>query len=158
MKVIKNNCIEKIEIIEENKSLQIECDYCTSELEITKEDAHIGSCGAAFVTCPCCGEEIMVDEFDGITLTVDNIKFPVHFCRTNRNLRNVSAINSDEIVKYIKRGIEYFRKNKNEFDWYTSCGDLFLNIHRFSGDEEYSVVVAQDFYETSIPFESVDYE
>ena len=100
----------------------------------------------------------MVDELEGITLTKDNIKFPVHFIRTNKNLRHTIEINEEEIIKRIQHGIDYFRKNKDEYYWYTSCGDLFLLIFRYKCDEEYYVIVTKDFYETYIPFEKEDYK
>ena len=160
MKVLKNNCDAVVtKKVEESKKVFItNCFYCDSELEITKEDTHIGWLGAAHITCPCCGEESMVDEIDGITLTKDNLKFPVHFYRRTKGMRNIVETNSSEIIKDIKRGIEYFRTNKDEHSWYTSYGDLFLSVYRYPGDEEYFVMVAKDFYETYIPFEKEDYE
>ena len=157
MKVLKNNCIENVKKNTPEK-ITIECDKCGSELEITKEDTHIGWLGAAFVTCPCCGEDTMVDDIEGITLTKDNIKFPVHFLRTNKELRNVTEVTSDKIVKEIRNGIEYFRKNKDAYDWYTSYGDLFIIMYKYDEDKDYFVVVTKDFYETNIPFEREDYE
>lgn len=156
MKIIKNNCIEKKQ---ENipKQFTVECDKCGSELEITEEDTYIGWLGAPHITCPCCGEECMVDDLDGITLTKDNLKFPVHFIRTVKELRHVIEVNSDEIIRDIQKGIEYFRNNKDEYNWYTSHGDLFLIIYRYPGDEEYFVMVTKDYYETYIPFELEDY-
>ena len=159
MKVLKNNYSSE-EITKEVKPyvLTINCDKCDSELEITEEDTHIGWMGARFISCPCCGEEAMVDELDGITLTKDNLEFPVHFNRTTKGLRHVVEVNSDEIIKEIQRGITYFRRHKDEYYWYTSHGDLFLIVFRYSGDEEYFVMVTKDFYETYIPFEKEDYE
>ena len=61
MKILKNNCNEeKVKNIA--KTFNVRCDKCDSELEITKEDTHIGWLGAVHITCPCCGEESMVDE------------------------------------------------------------------------------------------------
>ena len=157
MKILKNNCS-----IKETKnivnSLNIQCNICGSELEITEEDTHIGVYGAAHVTCPCCGDETMVEELEGITLTKDNIEFPVHFYRTNKNLRNVKEVEPSRIIDDIKRSVEYFRRNKDEFAWCTATGDTFLTVFRFSDDEEYHVVVSKDHYETYIPFEKEDYE
>lgn len=159
IKVIKNNYQkEHIEEAKTNNSIKINCDKCDSELEITENDTHIGWLGARFITCPCCGEESMVDELDGITLTKDNLKFPVHFNRTTKGLRHIVEIKSDEIIKEIKRAITYFRENKNEWHWYTSHGDLFLSVYRHPDDEDYFVLVTKDFYETYIPFEREDYE
>ena len=159
IKIIKNNY--KIQSNEEpikNNKIRIHCSECDSELEITEEDTHIGWMGARFINCPCCGEEAMVDELDGITLTKDNLEFPVHFNRTAKGLRHVVEVNSDKIIKGIQKGITYFRRHKDEYYWYTSHGDLFLIVFRYSGDEEYFVMITKDFYETYIPFEREDYD
>lgn len=161
MKVIKNNYVNKEHInvdVQVPKTLKIKCDRCGSELEIVEEDTYIGAYGAAYVICPCCGEDSMVEELDGITLTKDNIDFPIHFHRTNKDLKGVKEISSDKIIKDIKKAIEYFRENKDEWHWYTSIGDTFLSVYRHPGDEDYFIVVAKDFYETNIPFELHDYE
>lgn len=157
MKVIKNNCIEKPqETIQ--KQLIIKCDRCGSELEITEEDTYIGWLGSVCVTCPCCGRDTMIEDLEGITLTKDNLEFPIHFHRSHKDLKGIKEIASDEIIKEIRGAIEYFRKNKNEWHWYTSYGDLFLCVYRHPGDEEYFIMVARDFYETAIPFGLHDYE
>ena len=160
IKVIQNN-FNKINlnknIEEKSKKIHIFCEHCDSELEISKEDTHIGWLGAPFVKCPCCGQESMVNELDGITLTKDNIDYPIHFNRTNKNMRNVVEVEKDEVIKEIQRGIDYLRANKNETYWYTCHGDLFLSVFRYEGDEEYFIVVTRDFYETYIPFEREDY-
>lgn len=160
IKVLKDNS-NKVEVKEENNityPLKINCSECDSELEITEEDTYIGWMGARFINCPCCGNEAMIDELDGITLTKDNLEFPIHFNRTAKGLRHVVEVNSDEIIEGIKKAITYFREHKEEYYWYTSYGDLFLIIFRYSGDEEYFVMVTKDFYETYIPFEKEDYE
>lgn len=151
----QNNLNKKVEVKPE--VVHIICNHCDSELEVSKEDTHIGWLGAAFVKCPCCGQETMVDELEGITLTRDNINYPVHFNRTNKDLRNVIEVQKDEVIKEIQRGIDYFRTNKGESYWYSSHGDLFVIIFRYEGDEEYFVLVTRDFYETDIPFEKEDY-
>ena len=159
MKILKDNSknnVVKKEILP--KTITTFCDNCYSELEITEEDTYVGWLGARFITCPCCGEESMVDELDGITLTMDNLEFPVHFNKTTRKLRHVVEVHSDEIINEIKRAITYFRENKDEWNWCTSYGDLFLSVYRHPDDEDYFVLVTKDFYETYIPFEREDYE
>ena len=54
MKILKDNSKNR-EVKEQNPIIKIFCSECNSELEITKEDTHIGWMGARFVTCPCCG-------------------------------------------------------------------------------------------------------
>lgn len=159
MKVIKNNYINKEHMdVQIPKTLIIKCDRCGSELEITEEDTYIGAYGAVYAICPCCNEDTMVDEFEGIILTKDNIEFPIHFHRTHKDLKGVKEVEPEEINKDIKKAIEYFRGNKDEHSWYTSTGDMFLSVYRYPGDEEYFVMVAKDFYETNIPFGLLDYE
>jgi hypothetical protein len=153
----KDNIEQNNENIDEDLPIQVICEHCDSKLEITKDDTYIGWLGARFIKCPCCGREAMIDELDGITLTVDNIDFPAHFLRVNKNERHVKEVDAKEIVKDIRRGIEYFREHKDKYSWYTSYGDMFLTLLRYDGDEEYYVVVTKDYYETSIPFEEVDY-
>lgn len=157
MKVLKNNCTTKV-LKTVPSTLKINCDTCDSELEITKEDTHIGWLGAVYVTCPCCGEETIIDELEGITLTKDNVEFPTHFNRTNKDLRNVVEISPDKITDAIKKAIEYFRQYKDAFAWYTASGDSLVAVYNNSGDEEYFVMVTKDYYTTYIPFEPQDYE
>lgn len=157
-KVIQNNYKKEENKKVEKNTIVTHCDQCDSELEVTKEDTHIGWLGARFITCPCCGEESMVEELQGITLTKDNIKFPVHFYRTKTDKIGVKEVADQEVVDEIKRGIEYLRINKNEYYWFTSHGDLFLIIFKYDGDEEYNVLVTRDWYETNIPFEEDDYK
>lgn len=156
MKVIENNYKNKTKPVKNiPESIIAYCNNCESKLEVTEEDTHIGWLGARFVTCPCCGEESMLDEMKGITLTVDNIEFPVHFLRTNKNT-GAKEIEDWKIVDNIKKAITYFRNNKNEWCWYTSHGDLFLVVFRNEEDDEYFVLVTKDFYDTYIPFADED--
>ena len=159
MKVLENRYNAK-EVKEEKipDVLIIHCNECDSELEITENDTHIGWLGARFITCPCCGEESMVDELEGITLTKDNLEFPVHFNRTMSGLRNVIEIGANKIIKEIQDAIMFLRAHKDMDYKYVSYGDLFVIVFRYEGDENYFVLVTKDFYEVDIPFEKEDYE
>ena len=95
---------------------------------------------------------------EGITLTKDNIEFPIHFSRTTKGMRHVVETNSDEIVKQIQNAIEHFRHFKDEDCWYISYKDVFVIVFRDSSCDDYFVVVTKDFYETHIPFEKEDYD
>lgn len=131
------------------------CSKCDSELEITEEDIHIGYLGAAYITCPCCGMESMVDDSYGITLNMNNVEFPTHFTRVNKDKNGVAQISDNSITAYIKEAIGRFRNDKTNYCMYTCYGDLFAVI--FREEDEYYVVVTKDFYETNIPFEKLDY-
>jgi hypothetical protein len=157
MKIINNNCSTKNVVKEEPEVVNVFCESCGSELEIIKEDTHIGWLGSRYFTCPCCGEESLVEEFEGVTLNINTLKFPDHFHRTNKDLRHVAEVTDSELRASIKQAIDFFRANKDEWSWFTMYGDLFLQVYRFDGDEEYSIVIARDFYEATLQFETVDY-
>lgn len=158
MKVLIDN-YTKLNIYEDTMTYprKFICENCRSKLEYEKEDLKIGTLGCAFIDCPLCGCSNIIDDEDGITLTVDNIEFPTHFYHVSKECGAVDRCNAEEVKKEIKRAIEYFRKNKNEFDFFSLCGNLFVTVHRYEGDESYNVVVSNDLYDVDIPFETEDY-
>ena len=153
MKILKNNYGKEIQ----DKPIYTVCNNCFSELEVTDEDIKIGWLGEAYVTCPCCGKETTIDdETKGITLTADNINFPTHFHRVNKDL-DAKEVSNEEIIRDIKKGIQYFRENKDEYVWYISYGDLFLIIFRYLEDDEYFILTTKDYYETWLSFDKNDF-
>lgn len=158
MKVLKNNYNRiKKDTIEKLYPKKIICDHCESELEYEKDDVAIGWLGAAFVKCPLCGYDNMLDDEDGIVLTVDNIEFPTHFHHTSKETGAVDCFNNKEIKKYIRNAIDYFRNNKDNFAYMAGSGNLTVHVYRLEDDEDYHVIVSNDYYETNIPFEKKDY-
>lgn len=150
IKIIKNNYkIQPNEELIKNNKIRIHCSECDSELEITEEDTHIGWMGARFITCPCCGEESMVDELDGITLTKDNVEFPTHYFSSNKAI----SIDDNTINKWVKECIEKFDHN-DENDWvrYIGSGDTMVFVFKFDEDAGYNAYVCKNYYETFIPF------
>lgn len=134
------------------------CENCSSELEYEKSDLRIGAYGAVYLDCPCCGRDNLLDSHeDEITLTADNIEFPTHFHRTSTETGAVDMCNNEEIKKLIQSAIKYFRKNKDEHCWDSQCGNLYLSVRRYSGDEDYEINVTNNYYSTYIPFQSEDY-
>lgn len=155
MKVLKNNYHTEEVILESARKLT--CEYCGSELEYEMSDMRIGSFGLVYVDCPCCGKDNTLYEEDGITLTADNLEFPTHFWHTSKKTGAVDCCNNEVVKEYIRNGINYFRKNKNEFVWYCGSGNLFVTVYRYEGDENYYAQVTNNYYDTYIPFESKDY-
>lgn len=153
MKVLKDNYNTEA-IVEPVRKLV--CEHCGSELEYEAPDIRIGAFGCAYVDCPCCGKGNDIDE-DGITLTVNNVEFPTHFWHTSKETGAVDYCNNKEVKKAIYKAIDYFRNNKDDYHWFTACGNLYVDVCKYEGDESYEVVVSNDYYETSIPFESEDY-
>lgn len=162
MKVLKDN-YNTVQV-EESKPLapyprKLICEKCESELEYDKSDLKIGTYGCVFLNCPLCNHTNMLDDNEeSITLTKDNVEFPTHFHHTSVKTGAVDCCDNEHIKEYIQKAIKYFRENKEEYDYGGHItGNLYINVHRWSGDECYEVSVSNDFYDTYIPFESEDY-
>lgn len=161
MRILKNNYYnndikENVKQIEPYPRKHI-CEQCSSELEYEKSDMRMGEYGCMFLKCPLCGQENMLeDNENSITLTKDNIIFPTHFSHISKDTGARDRANTDEVRKEIKNAIEYFRENKDEYEWYSWSGNLYIEVRRYSGDEEYDIMVSNDFYTMKIPFETED--
>lgn len=161
MKVLKDNFNEQKSIgtpIVKPYPRTIICDECESELQYDKSDMWMGYVGCMHLTCPLCGCEIMLDDNEeNITLTVDNIEFPTHFWHATTEKGAVECCDNKHIKEYVRAAIEYLRKNKDEFAYETGSGNLTVHVYRYENDEDYHIVVADNYYSTEIPFEPEDY-
>lgn len=135
------------------------CENCQSELEYDESDLYIGFLGCAYLDCPLCEHRNMLEENENaITLTKDSVEFPTHFWYSSKETGAFDCCNNEEIKKAINEAVEYFRKNKDEYHWFQCGGNLYISVDRYDGDEDYWVVVSDNYYETHIPFELRDYE
>jgi hypothetical protein len=162
MKVLKDNYTKSnIDETVENATLyprKMICEHCGSELEYEKSDLRIGFLGCAHLDCPLCNGENMIEENENtITLTKNNVEFPTHFWHTSKETGAVDCFNNEEVKRCINNAIDFFRKNKNEYSWFCCYGNLYMEVRRWEGDENYEVVVSNNYYDTYIPFESEDY-
>lgn len=160
MKVLKNNYNMETNKESETNSFprKLVCEGCGSELEYNKSDIKFGAFGCGSISCPLCKyKNELYEEDEGLDLTVDNIEFPVHFYHTSLDTGAVD-ISDEKIKDYIRKGIDYFRENKNESSWFVETGTMFLAMWRMEGDKAYDVVVSKDHYSSFIPFEDVDYK
>lgn len=162
MKVLKNNFNLFNLTTSTSNSIKpyprkIICDRCGSELEYEHSDVVIGALGGAYVYCPLCNYDNMIDSHeDEVTLTKDNVEFPKHFHYTSVNTGAVDNCDNEHITKAINNAIDYFRQNKDEFIWLTETGNLHLTVFRYEEDNDYYVVVTDNYYSTYIPFEDKD--
>lgn len=163
MKVLKNNyqktiVEEKVERVKPYPRKLI-CESCGSELEYEESDLRIGVYGCIYLDCPCCGNDNMIENHENeITLTQNNVEFPIHFHHTSKENGAVDCCNNAEIRERIQKAIKYFRQNKDAVVWQSECGNLFLVVFRYEGDEDYEIILTNNFYSTYIPFEDEDYE
>lgn len=151
MKVIKDNVN-----IESDFPRKIECENCGSELEIEESDIKIGYMGSCYVKCPVCRKDSYIYDLDGITVNKDNIKFPDHFYHFGDS-DSAKKLENSEIEEYIRKGIEWHRKNPNNFVWDFGTGDSDIAVYNYPGDEDYRVVVARGYYDCEISYEAEDY-
>ena len=98
---------------------------------------------------------MLEDEEYDIDLTKDNIEYPIHFYHTSKELGAIDICDNKHVKEAINDAIRYFRNNKNETYWLTASGNMHVIVFRF--DEEYDVVVTDNYYSTYIPFEQEDY-
>lgn len=134
------------------------CDNCKSELSYEESDVYVGEYGAAYVNCPLCGYDNMLDNNEkSITLTKDNVQFPIHFYHCSTTTGAVNTCTNKYIKEVIEDGIKYLRAYTDEYFYYSATGNTIVFVFKMSGDEEYQIYVTNDFYNTYIPFESCDY-
>lgn len=147
MKVIKQG--KEID----NLPIEIICDECESTLEIEKSDIKYDYLGQASVICPICGNEIYLETFDK-DITVNSVEFPDNFYHFGGN--SAKFIPSEEIKRYIKGAVDYFRENPNDFSYVIASGDTFIGVYNYQNDEEYEVIVCKNYFQTFILYDEID--
>lgn len=163
MKVLKDNYNEIATIATNttNKPYprELVCENCGSSLEYDEPDLRMGVYGCMHIDCPLCGYGNMIDDNENnTTLTVDNIEFPTHFYHVSKETGAVDICNNECVKEYLHKAIDYFRANKEAYDWGSwITANLYIHVHRYSDDEEYDVIVSNNFYNIHIPFEPEDY-
>ena len=156
MEIINNN-------YKKNKEIEIRfprhhtCENCESVLLIYKEDVKHGFLGQAYVDCPACGKKSYLDiEGLDVDVTIDNLIFPDYFYHFGTD--DSHKLSNEEIKRYIKDGIKFFRENPDNFCYMTGSGDTAVFILNYPGDENYSITVCKGYYETEIKYTEEDYE
>ena len=134
--------------------IKVKCENCDTELEVEESDIFYGALGLPFVRCPVCNKKTEVWE-DGLgeAITKDNIEFPRHFFHSIDGVE----ISADQVREWIQHGIDWFRENPEAFHYETGSGNTLVSINNYSGDEEYHVIVTQDYYDSFVPYEAADY-
>ena len=150
MKIIKDN---------RNKQLSDECtcQNCGSILLIDDDDIYKDEFNDSYWKCPLCSERNYIEE---PVVTIETIEYPKSF----NNFLSISKggtaveIGKEEINKWVKECLEFLRDNPDEPFKYIASGNTTVIAFRHDGDEEYYVIVSNDYYDCYIPFEDEDYE
>ena len=110
----------------------------------------------AYVICPVCQKKsyLEIEALDK-KITVDNLKFPDNFYHFGGE--DCKELTNDDIRKYIKDAIKFFRENPDNFCYMTGSGDTAIFVLNCSGDENYEVTLCKGYYSTEIEYEDGDY-
>lgn len=133
------------------------CECCGSELSVGKEDIKEGYLGMAYVDCPACHQRsyLEIEELDRF-VSVDDLKFPNHFYQFSG--KDAKELTSDEIKEYIKRAIEFFRDNPDNFCYVGGTGDTEIMVLNYPGDAQYVITVCKGYYQTELDYVDDDYK
>jgi hypothetical protein len=121
------------------------CD-CGTELEYTKEDVQTGEFGCAYIICPECQTDILLNEYCKL-LTIDNVEYPKDFA----NFGDGKVLSDTEIQEYINKCLKPLKECTEDYGVHSlmASGDtmVFCTKH----EDEYSVYVCKNYESTSIP-------
>ena len=139
------------------------CEYCNSLIRLDKQDTYIGEYGCIKWKCPCCSRINTIDDLDGEELTPSYFHYPQHFTKIDDEYNKIVCRQTDEeIENHIKDLVKYIRNDrdkgfKDDNIRYAETSDTLILVDRYSGDDEYHVIVAKDYQETFLKFEDEDY-
>lgn len=123
------------------------CGKCGNVLDSSPQ---VGRLGLKYIHCSICGEDNYKEELGEIELNSDNVKFPQHYF----NYGNGKYVGNDWINEKVKECLKYLEENPSE-DFVEFCtGNTNICVLRYSGDNEYRVVVTRDYYDTYIPIKN----
>lgn len=123
------------------KSAQITCERCGSVLEYDFDDVYTGADGCKFITCPVCGEEIMLENLDPEKITSNTVKYPTHFY----DFSNGVDVSDKEINEYIKQVCNNVEAGE-QFS-IIATGNTMVCALDFDGDGVIEVIVAKGYRE-----------
>lgn len=145
MKVIENNY--NTNNINRTEEERIICENCNSIFTVEQEDCQIGEQGCAYVNCPCCGWENIIDKYS-IQLNANNLSFPIHYTHFSSKNKNTVYIEDEKINKWIKETLDWFKIHSDQPFRYMATGDTYIVI--FNHKDEYWILVTKDYYEVGL--------
>lgn len=118
---------------------EITCPNCENLLSYEKEDVEIGHYGCEFITCPECGEEILI--------TGERI-MPPTFPRTFYRFGSGKKISDKDIQGMVNRVVDNIKKADVGDFYITATGDTMVVALKY--EDSIDVIVAKDYWEDTL--------
>ena len=120
------------------------CEECKAELEFAFDDTYEGALGARYLKCPVCGRQNMT-EIDTPNLSLNNIKFPLHFFEPNG-----VDISDDQINSWVYECLKIAEESDEPYGYFVHTGSGNTLVILMAYEDEYNIVVTKDYYETIV--------
>ena len=120
------------------------CEECHSELEFAFDDTYEGALGARYLKCPVCGRE-NITKIETPKLSSDNIKFPKHFFEPGG-----VDISDDQINDWVYKCLKVAEESDKPYGYFVQTGTGNTKVILMAYEDEYDIVVAKDYYQTSV--------
>ena len=118
---------------------EITCPNCENLLSYEKEDVEIGHYGCEFITCPECGEKILI--------TGERIMSPT-FPQTFYYFGSGKKISDNNIQGMVNKVVDNIKK-ADVGDFYTTAiGDTMVVALKY--EDSIDVIVAKDYWEDTL--------
>lgn len=140
-----------MEVIKKRVIGEKQC-QCGVTLRYDMSDIKYGAYGCPYITCPVCGQDIYLDDVDGKTVNYETFIYPdnFHYCYSG------VTISDETIMEWIKEGIDFLRRNVHEYVWITQSGNTAVIVFNIKRDENYYVIVTNNYKDGHIEYTDKD--
>lgn len=118
---------------------EIACPNCENLLSYEKEDVEIGHYGCEFITCPECGEEILI--------TGERI-MPPTFPQTFYHFGSGKKISDKDIQEMVNKVVDNIKKADVGDFYVMATGDTMVVALKY--EDNIDVIVAKDYWEDTL--------
>ena len=118
---------------------EITCPNCENSLSYEKEDVEIGYYGCECITCPECGEKILI--------TGERI-MPPTFPRTFYHFGSGKKISDKNIQEMVNKVVDNIKKADVGDFYVTATGDTM--VVALKNEDSTDIIVAKDYWEDTL--------
>ena len=122
---------------------EITCPNCENLLSYEKEDVEIGHYGCEFITCPECGEKILI--------TGERI-MPPTFPRTFYHFGSGKKISDKDIQGMVNKVVDNIKKADVGDFYITATGDTM--VVALKDEDSTDIIVTKDYWEDTLTNEN----